>query len=903
MVNKLLGIAVLLASLCVPSAVFAQANSSGETPGHQPKLTKLPKLVHFEEAPYPDSEKEAGKTASVVLQIAIDEKGAVVDAVVAEHASPAFDAAALEAVRKFVFDPAEIDNKPAPVKITYKYDFVFHYEPPTPVINFDGEIKNRFTKQMIPGVTVAVDGMGEVVTDYNGHFEFKEVPLGKHVITISGPNLTTVTTEEELEKGKKLSVKYALEPKEEVPEGEESDLEIVVVAPKLQKEVVSTEIKAEEGRRVPGTQGDTLKVVQNLPGVARASFGSGQLVVWGAAPQDTRVYVDGIHIPLLYHGGGLRSVLTSDLVRSINLAPGGYGSEFGRGLGGLVTIDTRALRPTGFHGFVAVDVIDSAAMVEAPINGSTRIAIAGRKSYLDKSVNAVTSKDVQDFIPIPNYYDAQVKLTHDLGPNESVDVLGMIARDELTRTLSNTDPAQVKTDYSLTAFNRIGVAYKRQFSDGSSVLLTPWAGLDHLTTRASFGGTPTQLDTKTKSFGFRAAYRGRTSEHTVTTIGLDVEGGVSSLSRRGSVTLPPREGDISVFGQPPGDQVNADNWDATTLSIAPYIQTDLALFDDKLHIVPGLRIEPFVTSASRQTPVSGDTPSIGITQQSTEVEPRLSTTYQMLPRLGFKGAFGFYHQSPQPADLSAVFGNPKLNVERAFHLLGGSTFKITDKISLEEVLFYSKSSDLVTRSSSDTPALARALVQEGEGRAYGLQVLLRHELTGRFFGWISYTLMRSERKDDCAQIEHIPAMSAADAPQNLCREGAWRLFDYDQTHVATVVASYDLGAGFEAGARFRYATGFPRTPVVGAFVSTRRDLYEPVFGPQNSIRIPAFVQLDARLSKRFTGSWGKAEIYLDVQNVTDRSNPEEIVYDYRYQNKNYITGLPVLPVAGGRIEW
>ena len=496
-----------------------------------------------------------------------------------------------------------------------------------------------------------------------------------------------------------------------------------------------------------------------------------------------------------------------------------------------------------------------------------------------------------------------MKITHDLGPNESIDVLGLISRDELTRTLQNADPAQVKKDYQLTDFNRVGVAYKRQFNDGSSVLLTPWFGRDHLTSRASFGGSPTELDTKNTAFGFRAAYRARTSAHTVTTVGLDVEGNFASLARRGSVTLPPREGDLSVFGQPPGDQVNADNWDAATLTLAPYIQTDIGLLDDKLHIVPGLRIEPFITSASRQTPVVGDTPSIGITQQSTEVEPRLSTTYQVVPRLGLKAALGFYHQSPQPADLSAVFGNPKLTVERAFHLLAGSNIKLTDQISLEEVLFYSKSSDLVTRSASDTPALAQALVQEGEGRSYGIQVLLRHELTSHFFGWVSYTLMRSERRDKCATIENIPGMTAADAPQNICHEGGWRLFDYDQTHVATVVGSYDLGAGFEFGARFRYATGFPRTPVAGSFVSTRRDLYEPLFGQQNSIRIPAFVQLDARLSKRFTMSWGKAEIYVDVQNVTNHQNPEEIVYDYRYANKNYITGLPVLPVAGARLEW
>jgi hypothetical protein len=515
----------------------------------------------------------------------------------------------------------------------------------------------------------------------------------------------------------------------------------------------------------------------------------------------------------------------------------------------------------------------------------------------------VTSKDVGDFVPIPDYYDAQVKVTHDLGPNESIDVLGMTARDELTRTLTNPDPAEIKKDYSLTNFGRVGLAYKRQFDDGSSVLLTPWAGHDHLVTRSSFGGAPTELDTSSNVYGFRAAYRGRTSATTVTTVGLDVEGSVSSYARTGSVTLPPREGDISVFGQPPGDQVNADTWHTATLSVAPYVQTDIGLFEDKLHIVPGVRVEPFITTASRLTPEVAGSPPIGITSQSTELEPRLSSTYQMVPRLGFKGAFGFYHQSPEGSDLSSVFGNPTLGVERAFHLLGGSTFKLTDQVSFEEVLFYSKSSDLVTRNASDTPQLARALVQQGEGRAYGIQVLLRHELSGRFFGWVSYTLMRSERKDDCSELETQTDPTGVMAAHQACVPGQWRLFDFDQTHVATIVGSYDLGAGFEFGARFRYATGFPRTPVVGAFIGTRRDLYEPEFGAQNSIRIPAFVQLDARVSKRFKWSWGKAEIYLDVQNVTDRANPEEIVYDYSYTKKGYITGLPTLPVAGARFEW
>src|SRR3954453_3897658 len=134
-------------------------------------------------------------------------------------------------------------------------------------------------------------------------------------------------------------------------------------APRIKKEAVETRIRTEEARRVPGTQGDTLKVIQNLPGVGRSAFGSGALIVWGSSPKDTRVNVDGVEIPALYHVGGFRSTVNSDLVKSIDLLPGGYGAEYGRGLGGLVRIETRSLPQSGFHGYVSADVLDTSAMI------------------------------------------------------------------------------------------------------------------------------------------------------------------------------------------------------------------------------------------------------------------------------------------------------------------------------------------------------------------------------------------------------------------------------------------------------------------------------------------------------------------------------------------------------------
>jgi hypothetical protein len=426
--------------------------------------------------------------------------------------------------------------------------------------------------------------------------------------------------------------------------------------------------------------------------------------------------------------------------------------------------------------------------------------------------------------------------------------------------------------------------YRRQFEDGSSVIVTPSIGVDHQQTVSRFGGTPTELDNDTTAYGLRAHWRGKVSPTISVLVGTDVEVESSSLSRRGSVTLPPREGDISVFGQQPGDQINVDAWETTIASLAPYGQADFAFLDDKLHIVPGVRLEPYLVSGNRVIPVDQDKPSIGFTNEHTAFDPRLAVHYQVSPRFSTKAAFGLYHQAPRAEDLSSVFGNPQLGTSSALQVLAGVTYKPHDLVSIELVGFYSASSDLVARSSLTTPVLAQALVQEGSGRAYGGQLLVRRELAQGFFGWASYSLIRSERQDH--------------------PDSDWRLFDYDQTHIATVVASYEIGLGFEIGVRLRYASGFPRTPVLASFYDVRRDLYEPFFGKQNSIRIPAFAQADVRVSKRFNfGPRVKAEFYLDVQNVTDRANPEDIVYNYNYTKQGYITGMPILPVFGARLEW
>jgi TonB family protein len=205
-----------------------------------PKLTKAPKLVHFVEAPFPESERAAGRSAAVVLQIAITAKGMVDQAIVKESAGPAFDAAAVEAAKQFVFEPAEIDGKPAAIRILYRYEFTLKIELPKKG-TFVGTIRERGSKKPMPLVTVELGNGQRAVTDAAGRFRVDDVPPGKQSVIISSDAGTPVRTEETFAAGEQVNATYDIEPKRAAKTDEPADdLEIVVQAPPLEKQVVTT---------------------------------------------------------------------------------------------------------------------------------------------------------------------------------------------------------------------------------------------------------------------------------------------------------------------------------------------------------------------------------------------------------------------------------------------------------------------------------------------------------------------------------------------------------------------------------------------------------------------------------------------------------------------------------------
>jgi hypothetical protein len=651
----------------------------------------------------------------------------------------------------------------------------------------------------------------------------------------------------------------------------------VVRVPGGPPQPVSAPLDAEEASRLPGTGSDPSVAAQDLPGVARPAPGATGLVLWGATPSESRVFFDDIQIPALYHFGGFRSTVGADLVGRIDVAPGAYGAEYGRALGGLVRVDTLPLASGGTHFSLEASFLDASASVTASLGKHLRLAAAARASLLGETYGHLVPASATALFPIPDYADAQVIAELDVGPASVLRATFLVSADRVQRNLGEPVlglPDRLQDERA--SWWRAGLSYsERGAGDNLSALF--FVGGDSTGLTDSFGPAPSSQDSTALEIGWRTRYRARLLPSLGLAMGLDGLVATSHLRRVGSLTIPPREGDLTVFGQPPGDDVNTDAWTAAVGDLGAYLTASVTT--GRFVISPGLRGDAFPTDGNRSLPPIGGTPVVGYAHLAWTLDPRLAIAYDVSPTLSLTAAGGLYHQPADPADLSAVFGAPSLGPQRSEQASLSVRKALGEVVDLDATAFYRHLDDLAVGSPLETPALAQVLVPGGHGRSYGGTLFARRRIANGTLGWLAYTLSRSERWTD---------------------GGPTRLFDFDQTHVFTAIGSHQRGR-WTFGARARYATGMPRSPVVGSFLDVRDGVYQPIFGPQNSTRLPAFFQMDARVDCAFVSGRLNADVYIDVQNVTAHRNPEEIVYKRDYTSFGYLTGPPLLVLVGLRV--
>ena len=868
--------------LLATNTARAQPETPEATPAADegPAITKMPVLKSFVEAEYPAKAAQERVEAVVILEIDISAKGSVDGVRVIEPATPGgygFDEVAVVAASKFEFEPAEAAGVPIPVTISYKYGFKLKEmpaagepKPHEPRLSLKGLLLERGTRAPMAGVTVTVfRGEGEAAhgiettSDREGSFSFFDLQPGEWKVLCDPEGYFPVRTAETITEDEVVEVTYHVEKRSYSP------FDVMVEARRPKKEVTRRTVTTEEIEKVPGTFGDPIAVVSNLPSVARTSFGSGLLIVRGSSPADTIITVDGTNIPYLYHFGGIRTALPAGMLQYLDFYPGNFSVDFGRATGGVLDIKLKRLQPEKPNGYLDVSVLDTSAFFSMPIGDKAAIAIGGRRSYIDVLLNAVIPKDGPVTITAaPRYYDYQLLGTYRPTAAQELNAIFFGSDDTFAIVFNNpADAAGIEIPEIKTAsrFYRGILSHHWQLADKSANELKLTVGWDE--TVADFGpGRYIHQDYYSPQLRDTLSFAALDSLHLK--VGLDYI--LYDASWDVSFRRPQMEGDTIA------DNNSFDTGGITKTKItrklihlpAAFVEGEWTPTAD-LTLLPGLRVDYFDWI------------------QQAVYDPRLMARLRLSDTSVLKGGAGIFHQPPQPDQIDKSFGNPAVRAFWAYHYSIGVEYQPLPFLNVDVTAFYKDIRNIVVLSDGMTERDG-ALVPErynnnGRGRVYGMDLLIRHEFAHNFFGWIAYTLSRSERRDNHSK--------------------GFRLFDYDQTHILTALGSYRLPHNWEVGGRWRYVTGNPYTPVVGSKLDLDTDTYQPVTGKVNSGRKPTFHQLDLRVDKRWIYNSWMFSAYMDIQNIYNHSYAEEPSYNYDYSQKKSGGGLSFITIFGIRAEF
>jgi TonB family protein len=856
-------IALALTATGLAHAAYGQeATQAGATAPDAAALTP-PRLVTFVDATYPAAAKAARLQADVELELTIDGAGTVTQAQVVTPVGHGFDEAALEAARRFMFEPARRGDKPIPARIKYRYVFELAAEAaPVPATgDLEGKVLSRGDSRIIAGALVTLSGVNgqttrTAITDPSGAFHFSTLRPGRFHVRLAASELAPLGADEEISAGELTSVTYRMEASVKATEaaGLEFGTTATIEAPP--REVTKRSLSGDELLRVAGTRGDPLKAIEYMPGVGRspqAEF----IIIRGSSPADSEVQLEGAPVYRLYHFGGLTSFVQPRLLDKIDLYPGNFSARFGRKMGGIIDVGIRDPKTDALHGMVDVNVVDSSFLFEGPLTRNWSFAVAAKRSYVDLFIDKLVPKDEAQITAAPVYWDYQAMLAYKPSSDDRFRAMVYGSYDDLKLILAHPadgDPSVRGGVSSKTEFHRAQLTWQHKYNAAVeheiNVTAGPFSFADNV-------GPGLAIQIPGYEGFLRSEWRARLTGRLQLLAGLDVSYNWFNFAYDG-----PRptqlDGDPDTFGPLTGRQ-NVQLHDSYgVLRPAAYLEA-IWQVTDRLTLVPGGRVD-YLGDVDRWT-----------------FDPRLTARYQLTATTTLKGGVGLFSQAPSGAESLPVLGNPHLRPGRAQHYSLGVERDIGARLKVTAEGFYKRLSELTVNS----PVPGENLNNDGIGRIYGGEVSAKLRPTAKSSGFLSYTLSRSERNDHGA---------------------GWRLFNWDQTHILTVAGAYRLGRGWDLSGTFRYVTGNPLTPVVGSIYNANTDTYKPIYGAINSDRSNAFHRLDLRVEKSWQVHSGSIAAYLDVQNAYDRHNEEGRAYNFDFTKSGVISGLPLLPSFGVRGE-
>ena len=643
-----------------------------------------------------------------------------------------------------------------------------------------------------------------------------------------------------------------------------------------------------EIKEVPASLGDSINALTTLPGINRAGGLFGPMVIRGADPAMNSYFIDGIPLYKVMHFGGIHSVISNDLMSSIDLYSSSFPSSFNNTLGAVISINTLDDVPE-LGGFFDVGLISANMLIKTPFYKTTYLdgkeikehkgymITSGRVGYITLLIplfyEYVLGKSLD---MLPTYWDYQFKTRYNFDSKHSLTFLAFGNKDRIninTRSFpfdESSDPLLTDIELYQNDFaNTQALTYKYHYSNKlyNSLLFYSALNQSHIKFNFALATSDWARDLGIKShpyiFGLKDTL---TMEwwHKHSTLNIGAEAKYYLFFTKGNSIIPlAGDGDINdpdiMQRVPLGDTYKNQTFSG-------YIENKFTF--GGLEVVPGITAEHLSRG------------------NNSYVDPRglASYTFPSQTTIGLAGGWYSMFIQTNPFFFTALPYVAELTLPAmdSIHRAASIEQKIS-KYTIRGEVFYNTFSNIaatdVKRDENNelVPFIGRS--GEGVSRGFELSAKVNAEEEDKLWGWVSYTLNNTKF------ISHVS--------EDFSEYGnMWLTSPFDMPHVIKVVLGYTIGKNTLSG-RFQFNSTMPYDPIIGSYsddvftLLTGKPRNVPIYGKPSTGRFSPEYRLDVRYSRKTNYKWGYLSWYFEVIGLVN-SSEEYLHWDYRYE---YASGV------------
>ena len=753
-----------------------------------------------------------------------------------------------------------------------------------------GTITDSASNEQLIGVNIIVPELRTGASTNEYGFYSLTLDEGTYEIVISYLGFKTISQTLVLDSDKVLN--FSLE--ENLEELDEvvitKDVERINIR-KPQMSVNSLNISTVKQIPVVLGEADVVKSLLLLPGVTNAGEASSGFNVRGGAVDQNLILLDEATIFNSSHLFGLFSVFNPDAIKDVKLFKGSIPARYGGRVSSVLEIFQKEGNSKEFKVNGGIGAVASRLLLEGPIKKEkSSFLVGGRASY------AHLFLPLFDIDNSAYFYDLNTKLNFNINENNNLYFSGYFGRD----VFNINDNFENIYGNSVLNFRWNHIFSKKLFSNLSLIYSDYFYGLE-----LDFVGF--LWNSGIRNFNIKYDLKQYFNDRLQINYGLN-----NTYYSFNPGKIEPNSDDSGI--------VEEQLIKKYANEFAAYIdvQHDIT---DRLSLEYGLRLSYFIRLGQDELNVyANDNPVIfdpllliyqgaepievinpgrgGELANFTNLEPRVAMAYVINDNNSVKASFTRIAQylhllsntsSPTPLDVwtpSGPFVKPQLLNQYAlgyFRNIKDGDFSFETEVfykKLENRIDYIDGADLIANDAIEQ------VILNGEGRAYGWEVLLRKN-EGKLTGWLAYTLSKSEQRTPGRDISEVGTNTGRDETELGINNGEWYNTPFDKTHDLALYGNYEINDKWRINSNFIYQTGQPTNYPIGQFEF--QGLTIPYFGLRNVERLPDYHRLDisATLTPRKNkGRKWQTEWVFSVYNIYNRRNAASINF-----RRNQDTGV------------